>query len=276
MSVTLDDLAFDDLRFLLLAEKMGLEDPDTATMKMARVWRYCTKRGLKHLTPIEIALAMRQPASRAGDLAGFLLDVDLAAKTDSELLYIRGTNGRTEWLEDRKNTQPKAARLGGESRANSAQRDASGRFLPSQSQPPGPGENPGTPAAYLLTIPTNKETAGSLESSPSPKAKKASKGKKAHPDRRAITDVFQEVYVGAYGCKPKWDYRELAIADKLAPFGAEEVRKRASRLFAGSLTFLSPPYDIATLDSNWNRLVAPAPAKREPSHRRMQDFGGAA
>lgn len=139
--LSVDEFAFDDVRFELLAERLGFADGDHALAKCQRVWRQCQQRGTHSLTPVEIALAMRQPSSRAGEIAGALLAVGLAENAvngASDHLYLRGTEGRIEWLEASRASQRERSRLGGLARAKQAKRLPDGSFAPARLDQPEP------------------------------------------------------------------------------------------------------------------------------------------
>src|SRR5512139_695721 len=144
--VNVETSALTDARFARLAEMRIWADADHARGKMLRIWNECVHRGptlpvwlIDHhlgsgaaMNLVECELA--ELVNPAGDVAGVL-----AGET---LVRIRGTEGRTDWLEKK----IKAAELGGKTRARTAKREG-GRFVSNDHQPDHQLDNqPPTPA----------------------------------------------------------------------------------------------------------------------------------
>jgi hypothetical protein len=73
---------------------------------------------------------------------------------------------------------------------------------------------------------------------------------------REVTAKFFELYERAYGQKPGWAGREVTLVKSLLKrAGPDEVIRRMVVMFTGPPEWLSPPYDIATLSSQFNKLV---------------------
>lgn len=259
--INVDDFAFDDVRFQLLAERLGFADGLHALVHCQLVWRQCAQRGTHYLTPVEIALAMRQPAGRAGEVAGALLECELAQKSvsgDCERLYMRGTEGRIEWLEGQRLTQRERARLGGIARAKQAERLQSGRFAPASLDQPGAPAYPAAPAA-LAPAPSpalRLSVVGSDEPTVPDRPRKPRKPPKAHPDRKALIDRVSELYQERTGEKHDWGGKQRGIAERLVSrHGLDACVKRAETLFKHPPSWMTGPVDIGTLESNWNRLL---------------------
>jgi uncharacterized phage protein (TIGR02220 family) len=90
-SVRLDDEAFSDERFEVLASECGLADGDHARGKLARLWRQCTAQATYVLPERVIATVL----GRSGPDA--LVSAGLGERVP-EGIRLRGTYGRIEWL----------------------------------------------------------------------------------------------------------------------------------------------------------------------------------
>lgn len=101
-SVRIENDAWDDPRYVLLGQRLGIDRFD-ALIRCARVWSYCTDRGA-HVLPAEMIDAHVGVAGFAEHMVG----VQLAEKV-AQGIRVCGTRGRIEWLDKRK----KASRKGG-------------------------------------------------------------------------------------------------------------------------------------------------------------------
>ena len=111
VSVRIEDEAFSDRRYDVLARELGLPDADCARGKMAAVWRQCTQEQTHVLRAEMLRVILGEKGPDA------LLISSLGVEAEGGI-RIRGTRGRIEWLAKlRKN-----ARNGG--RAASAKRNA--------------------------------------------------------------------------------------------------------------------------------------------------------
>ena len=131
-SVRIEDEAFSDARYAELAEYAGLADADHARGKMAQLWRQCTLEKCYAVS----AFLVRQYLGADGVSA--IVRARLGEQLPNEMVRIRGTKGRIEWLEKlRKN-----GRKGG--RPNKYQKKPSGYSVGSPSG--SPELNPPAPA----------------------------------------------------------------------------------------------------------------------------------
>jgi uncharacterized phage protein (TIGR02220 family) len=90
-SVRIEDEAFSDERYEDLAAAAGLADADHARGKMLRIWRQCTieqTHKLARATVVRI-LGVNGPSA---------LETARLGEVDGDLVRIRGTRGRIEWL----------------------------------------------------------------------------------------------------------------------------------------------------------------------------------
>jgi hypothetical protein len=115
-SVRIEDEAFSDLRYAILAKACQLADADHAIGKCARIWRQCTQQQ-KHVLSESFIVAVLGENGVQG-----LIDAQLAERVEGGL-RIRGTEGRIEWLANLRRNASK----GGSARA--ARRQASGTHL---------------------------------------------------------------------------------------------------------------------------------------------------
>lgn len=163
-SVRLEAKAFVDPRFDVLGRLLGTSRFD-ALGRMASVWAWCTERSRHDIPAFFLAAFFPDGAANS------VVTAELAAWCECgepeshppgcKHLRVRGTEGRVEWLEERRS----AAKAGGRARAETAQRDERGRMVgvqPNSSQVAGecpaklqPSDQPKssapTPAPVLST-----------------------------------------------------------------------------------------------------------------------------
>jgi hypothetical protein len=102
--VNLDSYAFDDPRFELLASAVRhFRDRWHALGYVTRVWHACASRSVKQLRAVELAglLGYRKPLEQHEDAATAFCDAaGLGERLEDGTIRIRGTDGRTDYLED--------------------------------------------------------------------------------------------------------------------------------------------------------------------------------
>ncbi len=114
-SVRIEDEAFSDARYLILAARAGLADADHARGKMALLWRQCTMAGT-YVLDEDFVTAVLGPNGVTA-----LVKAHLGEETPDGI-RIRGTEGRIEWLERIREN----GRKGGRKSAEANKRAASG------------------------------------------------------------------------------------------------------------------------------------------------------
>jgi hypothetical protein len=107
-AVRIENDAWGDGRYALLAELCDLADRDFALVLCARVWSYCTDRCEEKLPG-----AMIDAIAKHKGFADKMVTAELSDKPKSGLYRIRGTKGRIEWLQSRR----VAGKKGGEAKA---------------------------------------------------------------------------------------------------------------------------------------------------------------
>lgn len=115
-AVRIDDKAFADARFAMLAKLMGLSEPDHAIIKVARIWQMQTENYTPQ-RPTYVVHADIVAATLGPKGADYLLLVGLAEES-TDGLYMKGTRGRIEWLWNKKASASAAGKASGESRRN--------------------------------------------------------------------------------------------------------------------------------------------------------------
>jgi hypothetical protein len=118
-SVRIEDKAFSDSRFDVLAQLCGLPDADCARGKMMRLWRQCTIEQSYDLHPIQVDTVLGEFGSAN------IVASHLGEHLRNDRIRICGTAGRIEWAE---NLQKGSAK-GGQVRAATAKRDSLGRMV---------------------------------------------------------------------------------------------------------------------------------------------------
>lgn len=100
--VNLETQIWADTRFKILGLKAGI-DFFSAIGRCAAVWSYCTERSKYDLSQEEIDMA--------ADLSGFaqaLIDSELGTRLENDQIRVHGTQGRVEWLENKRRGAEKA------------------------------------------------------------------------------------------------------------------------------------------------------------------------
>lgn len=108
--VRIEDDAFGDTRYDVLARACGLADADHARGKMARLWRQCTAES-RYVLPVEDVESVLGENAVAG-----LERARLGEKVRGGV-RIRGTQGRIEWL-GKLRDNGKFGKLGGRPKGN--------------------------------------------------------------------------------------------------------------------------------------------------------------
>ena len=90
-SVRIEDEAFSDLRYEVLASACQLADADHARGKMLHLWRQCTAQG-RHVLPRSMITAVLGQIGPVGIVEAGL------GEEHPEGIRIKGTEGRIEWL----------------------------------------------------------------------------------------------------------------------------------------------------------------------------------
>lgn len=148
-SVRIEDEAFSDERYGVLASLCGLADPDHARGKMARLWRQCTAQRT-YVLPIDLVCSVLGENGAEG-----IVKADLGEQVDGGI-RIRGTKGRIEWLSKLRNN----ARKGGKAKA--AKRHNVGKQEAAKSVPPACPPAP-APAPVTSQIERESESPGDRE-----------------------------------------------------------------------------------------------------------------
>ena len=95
-SVRIEDEAFSDGRYDVLARLAGLPDSDCARGKMMRLWRQCTIEQIYVLTDLDIQCVFGENGVDA------ILQSRLAERVENGI-RICGTRGRIEWIKKLRN-----------------------------------------------------------------------------------------------------------------------------------------------------------------------------
>jgi hypothetical protein len=153
-SVRIEDEAFSDVRYGVLATLCLLADADHARGKMAVLWRQCTARNTYVLSESIVCAVLGENGASA------LVESGLGERVDDGI-RIRGTRGRIEWLRKLK----KNAQKGG--RAKAAKRQEVGKQKAAKSLPPP------CPPTLTLTPTQRAEGEGDQTRAPEPRPDKS-------------------------------------------------------------------------------------------------------
>lgn len=106
-AVRVESEAFSDLRYDRLAYEANLADADHARGKMLRIWRQCTIQNRHYLDTTEIELVLGEHGVQALLISGL---AELIRVQGCEVVRIKGTDGRVEWLANLRNNGRKGGR----------------------------------------------------------------------------------------------------------------------------------------------------------------------
>lgn len=108
---------------------------------------------------------------------------------------------------------------------------------------------------------------------PSPEPGKKKSKPRIHPDRQALIDAVHRRYEERYGEKPHWGGKEREIANRLVKrHGLSKCLERLDRLYTSPPDWADGPFDIASLESLWNKLPqGRAPPSNSRGHARAEE-----
>lgn len=267
-SVRIEDEAFSDVRFEVLAALCQLADSDHARGKVAKLWRQCTAQHT-YVLPESVVRSVLGPSGVES-----LLESQLGERSDGGI-RLRGTRGRIEWLKKlRKNAQK-----GGKARA--AKRQPNGSHLQAKTEPP-----PSPPVTAPVTA--NREERGSpgglaslfdkvdLAGGDVGQARntKAAKHKAAsNPDHQAAIDGFHNRFKAAYGTKPTWDGKSIGLLSSLLKrHPLTTLLERMDFMFAGKAKWPPGPYSAGVFVQHFDRWVDATPSAPTAPIRKLEEL----
>lgn len=258
-AVRIDDKAFADARFALLAKLMRLAEPDFAIIKVARIWQIQTE-GYTPQRPTYVVKPEVVEAMLGAGAIGHLVMADLAEVTD-EGVYMRGTKGRIEWMYKMRAD----ASAGGVARSANAPR-VGGKFTSGQPAVAGEGDQrsssdrssgqPAETSPLTLTLSlspdlSEKETAAAA---PPPARKKR---KEPGGDHAAAMAAYVAGYERKYGVKPDvvGGRDGSIISELLKNHGLEVLHRKLAVAFEQTPEWPPDPWDLTQIKQFWNKLV---------------------
>jgi hypothetical protein len=247
-SVRIEDEAFSDARYAELAEYAGLADADHARGKMAQLWRQCTLERCYSVS----AFLVRQYLGSDGVNA--IVRARLGEQLPNEMVRIRGTKGRIEWLEKLRKNGRKGGRPAKYSKKPSGYPVGSPSGY-SELNPPAPAPAP---------APANPPSEGKSASPAAPRTKSrqlqiledkvdAATG----PHQQAIAE-FTAYYQRAHdGAKPTWNGKTgKLISELVKAHGLAEVTRRIGVLETAPPKWPPAPWDLPTFVSNFDKVAS--------------------
>lgn len=244
--IRIENRAWSDWRFEALGRLRypamdTIDARDLAHHKFCRAVALCTRLQSYELRPLELDGIGGSGFSRA------LVECDLGEVLESGSVRVKGTEGRIEWLQKRREASAK----GGESRKKKgaeAKRKPKAS-PPSLSLPPDPSPDP--------SLSTSPATSEAHVAAPEPETPRAAPVASARW-RALFETLYAEVNAGA---KPSWPKEHCIAANKLLrAHGEEEVCRRTEVLFHGAPDWIARGgRDVGTLVAQWNKLARAAP-----------------
>ncbi len=282
-SVRIEDEAFSDERFVILGRLIlpgsTMEIASAIGIGiMSKLWRACTAAGEYQLPAALIAVHVDPIFVESAMLGEWV-----AGAENGQIMRIRGTRGRIEWLAKRR----KDAKKAGKARAKSGQRVA-GRFTsaspatagtasPAETSPPAPAPAPAPALSLSLTPPVVPH--GGTGSSR--KAKRAM----IHPAHRIQAEQLwdlqerlrQESIPGARRLRPS-DERLARVADRLSAGATTEDCEHVLRVYASQCPEQAKWFngDTNWRAANFDRALGQTLDNVQDATRRSQSrsFGG--
>lgn len=226
-SVRVEDDAFKDERFEVLARVAGLADADHARGKMLRVWRQCTAQNTHVLSEAIVCGVLGQNGAEA------LVQSELGERVEGGI-RIRGTSGRIEWLEKLRKNGKKGGRAKGRAIA---------KQLPSKSVARQEQEQ-------------EKEQDQEFSDSP-PKGGASSRSRKPQSTGQAAISEFDGYYRRANGTAPTWTNtgNPKLIHSLVNAHGVEEVIRRIRILEKSPPKWPPAPWDVRTFFAHFDKLT---------------------
>ena len=240
-SVRIDDEAFSDRRYDLLARALGLPDADCARGKMAAIWRQCTQQQA-HVLDVEIVRVI------LGDNGVDALVKSRLGEVVSDGVRICGTRGRIEWL----------AKLRKNGRKGGRPRKPNGNHLVSISETRSePDPNPPAPAPAPAQDPDGEGDRFALAPQ---EPRRPPAPKQSMPGQQETVAAFHDAYLAQNGVAPTWGPKQAGQIKRLvSAHGAEEVQRRIAILFGGQgPAFIAAPFDVGTLAQHFDKLAQPS------------------
>jgi hypothetical protein len=254
--VTLEASLWSDPRFALVAS-VAKVDVFSARARVARVWSACTDRESTTLPEKHVDLF--------AELAGFgraMVAAELADETPDGL-YIRGTQGRIDWLKD---VRSRAAAGGRKTAQNRRERQATGAALGTAA-----GVPHGAPPATPLLCPRDQDqdqvlgsekivpaAPGTFALEPTGAKKPRAKSKPGGDHAEFLARYF-ELYRARSNCKPTIGEVEGTIArDLLAAHGLSTCLAKLADAFAGTHWWVKAdqPVTLRSIRANFDGLSA--------------------
>lgn len=260
--VRIEGGAWNDPRFVTLGRLIG-KDSFSALARMGWLWAQCTNRQSHTLTAAVVAGALECDVCRAGDI---LRECELGEVLQDGSIRLRGTEGRIEWLGERR----RASAKGGETTKLRAQQGR--KRAPRTKSPPKQGPNEGQTEANqgpsegqaeakpepnggplisgLLSIGSNVSVPTEPTQSAAPPAKVP-----VHEFIGWFTERFQAHHAGA---KPTWDPKSTGKVKRLLGLhGLDELKRRADVMFAMAPKFPATNPSVTTLERGIDDFAGP-------------------
>lgn len=253
-SVRIEDEAFSDLRFDVLATLCQLADADHARGKMAVLWRQCTALSSYVLSEAMVRAVLGENGPSALCEAGL-------GELAKDGIRICGTRGRIEWLKKLRSN----AKKGGLAKAAKRQPVGKPQGMPGGSQEPAKSLPPPCPPAPA-PAPIQREE---IVASPPARdfrlevvrAKTTSEPRdKTPPSWQPAVDAFDGYFRASHGgARPTWGAKQIAMLKPLVQkHGAAEVVRRIGVARDNPPKFPPQPWDLRTFVAHFDNCTGEA------------------
>lgn len=264
--VNIEEGAWTDRRFAILANVLGYSDAHHALIKCAALWSWQTANFSPDAPTYIVDADTLDACLDRSDSGPALVRAKLAEETPDGY-RIKGSQGRIEWLWKCRQNAPKGGaatkRLSGNSTGSAEGHPAS----PAASHPASdcevsnnegpPGKPPAGPGAGP---PSGPSSALLLFSSPTEKKSDSPKASRPVSSRSQVIGHWNGRFRGAYGSDPTWGIKPEGAVDRLlSKHQPETIRQRIDAAFDAPPKWPTGPYDFETFARHFDKFVRAGP-----------------
>jgi hypothetical protein len=270
--VNIEESAWTNPAFAKLAKYLGYADGRHALINCAALWSWQTDNYSPEKPTYVVDADTIDVCLGKTDAGPAMVRAGLAEEVPDGF-RIRGSEGRIEWLWRCRSNAPKGGdatrRLRSEGERREGSRPAVDCKASDNGVPTGPatgkppaGPTPPPTAEPSLVLLSGREEEREDAATPLLTSQASSKAKPRRPPsgpHQEAIDHLDQLYRSANdGQRHDWRGKNSKLmAELVGEYGVAEVKRRTDILFAGKGPhWLSPPFTVGTLSSQWNNLAS--------------------